>query len=56
MNKKIGAITRDSLVCIDCAKDNDHIVTEWAWSNGYPDGYTCADCGDVYDGKGVLTK
>lgn len=54
MNRKIGAITEDSLVCIDCANslDNDHIITEWAWSNGYPDGYTCADCGDVFDQNG----
>lgn len=53
MNKKIGAITRgQTLVCIECARDNGHIIDEWAWASAYPDGYTCDDCGAVYDGEG----
>ncbi len=40
MNKRIGAITENpSLVCKRCVLDNNHTVTEWAWSIGYPDGY-----------------
>ena len=57
MNKKIGAITRNpSLVCKQCAQDNNHIIDEWAWSTGYPDGYTCDDCGDVYNKDGKIVK
>jgi hypothetical protein len=53
VNKKIGVITRvPSLVCKQCAVFNNHIIDEWALSTGYPDGYTCDDCGDVYSTNG----
>ena len=57
MNKKIGAITRgQTLVCIKCAIQNERIIDEWVWSNGYPDGFTCDDCGDVYDKNGEMAN
>lgn len=57
MNKKIGAIIKGStLVCKDCAQKNNRIITEWAWSTGYPDGYTCDDCGDIYNKDGEIVK
>jgi uncharacterized Zn finger protein len=57
MNKPIGAITKNpSLVCIKCAINNNRVVTELASSIGYPDGYTCDDCGDVYNKQGKLVK
>jgi len=57
MNKKIGAIvTGPTLVCKKCVEDNNHIITEWALSIGYPDGYTCDDCGDVYTKNGNISR
>jgi hypothetical protein len=57
MNKRIGAITENpSLVCKRCVLDNNHTVTQWAWSIGYPNGFTCDDCGDVYNKQGKLVE
>ena len=57
MNKRIGAFTENpSLVCKRCVLDNNHTVTQWVWSIGYPDGFTCDDCGDVYNKQGKLVE
>jgi len=57
MNKMIGAIVRgSSLVCKKCAENNNRIITEWAWSTGYPNGYTCDDCGDLYNKDGNIVN
>lgn len=57
MNKRIGAITENpSLVCKRCVLDNNHTVIVWAWSIGYPDGYTCDDCGNVYNKQGKIVE
>jgi hypothetical protein len=28
----------------------------WAYSDAYPDGYTCDDCGDLYTKNGKLKR
>ena len=43
----------DTLICSNCA-DNplyEGVLTS-AEIEGYPDGYTCADCGEVVEGEG----
>jgi hypothetical protein len=43
----------DGLICPMCA-DNPLYegVLERVDAEGYPDGYTCADCGEVVEGEG----
>ena len=62
MKKKIGAITDyPSLICLECYNDGclqeyeKHNVT-WAYSDAYPDGYTCDDCGTVYTKNGKISR
>jgi hypothetical protein len=62
VKKKIGAITDyPSLICLECYNDGalqhyeKHNVV-WAYSDAYPDGYTCDDCGDPYTKNGKLKR
>jgi uncharacterized Zn finger protein len=38
------------LYCPQCATRYDDYLEE-VYSEGYPDGYTCADCGEVKEGE-----
>lgn len=41
-------INDESLVCLACGYANkDAQLIQVAYSDGYPDGFTCADCCDV---------
>lgn len=47
MKKYYGFIVNDEcLVCPECAKNPDYQL-EGTGREGYPDGYTCVDCGKV---------
>lgn len=42
------------LICIDCSGNSMYnLATEPVYADGYPDGYTCSDCGDTYDCDGI---
>lgn len=43
-------IADSAVVCSECARGYDWSETSVEWSSpiGYPDGYTCDDCGIVY--------
>lgn len=50
----IGVITSaPSVICMECAADDK---VDWATSDGYPDGFTCDDCGSVVDSRGEVTS
>jgi uncharacterized protein (DUF983 family) len=53
MNDYGYIVEGDGLICPKCA-DNPLYegVLERVDAEGYPDGYTCADCGEVVEGEG----
>ena len=47
MSEIIGYITQGSVICKDCALKETDSYMEPATEEGYPDGFTCDDCGEV---------
>ena len=40
-----------SLICTSCSENPLYFgLLESAYADGYPDGYTCAECGEVKEG------
>lgn len=40
----LGIVTDDSVLCVPCGQFSNG---DFATRDGYPDGFTCADCGTV---------
>lgn len=47
----IGCVTNNAVICLDCGKNaGETEEMEPAIVAGYPDGFTCAECGLVVAG------
>lgn len=63
--KTIGmALAEDGLVCLECfhyyqdeaTREGETLDATPSYEAGYPDGYTCATCGDEWYPEGCKTE